>query len=101
MSALLADHSTVAVSGTAQNQGRFYDRFEHVIYIGVPLEVLLERVRNRTNNPYGRTADQQADIAKYVAEVEPRIARTATLELDGLLSVTALTDSVERCLRSS
>lgn len=37
MSALLSEHDTIAVSGTAQNQGRFYDRFEHVIYLRVPL----------------------------------------------------------------
>lgn len=100
MSALLAEHPTIAVSGTAQNQGRFYDRFEHVVYLYVPLEVLLERVRARTNNPYGKAADQQADITRYVSEVEPLIRRGATLELDGLLPVQALADRVEHCLRS-
>jgi shikimate kinase len=100
MSALLAQHTTIAVSGTAQNQGRFDDRFEHVIYLRVPLEVLLERVRVRTNNPYGKTAEQQADITRYVAEVEPLIRRTATLELDGLLTISVLADRVEKCLRS-
>jgi shikimate kinase len=100
MSALLAEHTTIAVSGTAQNQGRFYDRFEHVIYLRVPLEMLLERVRVRTNNPYGKTAEHQADITRYVAEVEPLIRRTATLELDGLLTISVLADRVENCLRS-
>jgi shikimate kinase len=101
MSALLAEHSTVAVSGTAQNQGRFYDRFEHVIYLRVPLDVLLDRVGARSNNPYGKTAEQQADIAKYVVEVEPLIRRTATLELDGLMPVHVLAEHVEHCLLSS
>jgi shikimate kinase len=87
MSALLSQHDTIAVSGTAQSQGRFHDRFEHVIYLQVPLEVLLERVRSRINKPYGKTSDQQADITRYVAEAEPRIRRAATLELDGLLPV--------------
>lgn len=100
MRALLTEHDTIAVAGTAQNQGRFYDRFEHVIYLRVPLEMLLERVHSRTNNPYGKTADQQADITRYVAEVEPLIRRTATLELNGLLPVLELTDRVEQCLRS-
>jgi shikimate kinase len=100
MNALLAEHTTIAVSGTAQNQGRFYDRFEHVIYLRVPLEMLLHRVRVRTNNPYGKTAEHQADITRYVAEVEPLIRRTATLELDGLLTISALADRVENCLRS-
>lgn len=101
MSALLSEHATIAVSGTAQNQGGFYDRFEHVIYLHVPLEVLLERVRTRTNNPYGKSADQQDDIARYVAEVEPLLRRTATLELDGMLPVPDLTDRIEQCLRCS
>jgi shikimate kinase len=101
MSALLAEHPTIAVAGTAQNQGRFYDRFEHVVYLFVPLDVLLDRVRARTNNPYGKAAEQQADITRYVSEVEPLIRRSATLELDGLLPVQALADRVEHCLRPS
>ncbi len=100
MSTLLAEHTTIAVSGTAQNQGRFYDRFEHVIYLHVPLATLLERVQSRTNNPYGKTAEHQADITRYVAEVEPLIRRNVTLELDGLLTISALADRVENCLGS-
>jgi shikimate kinase len=100
MNALLAEHATIAVSGTAENQGRFYDRFEHVIYLHVPLTVLIERVRTRTNNPYGTKAEQQAEITRYVAEVEPLIRRTATLELDGRLPIPSLADRVEHCLRS-
>jgi shikimate kinase len=100
MSALLAEHPTIAVSGTASNQGRFYDRFEHVVYLYVPLDTLLDRVRARTNNPYGQTAEDQADITRYVAEVEPLIRRSATLELDGLLPIPALADLVEQCLRT-
>lgn len=101
MSALLSEHATIAVCGTAENQGRFYDRFEHVIYLYVPLEVLLDRVRARSNNPYGKSAEQQADIAKYVVEAEPLIRRTATLELDGLIPVQVLAEHVELCLLSS
>jgi shikimate kinase len=101
MAALPAQHSTIAVCGTAENQGSFYDRFEHVIYLYVPIEVLLDRVRARSTNPYGKTAEQQADIAKYVAEVEPLIRKTATLELDGLLPVEVLAERVEQCLTSS
>ncbi len=60
MSALLDRHGDVVVSGTVENQGRFYDRFEHVVLLSAPVEVLIERVASRTNNPYGRSADQQA-----------------------------------------
>jgi shikimate kinase len=54
MGSLLDRHSTVVVSGTVENQGRFYDRFHHVILLSAPLGVLVDRVANRSNNPYGR-----------------------------------------------
>lgn len=101
MDALLTEHATIAVCGTAENQGHFYDRFEHVIYLYVPLEVLLERVRSRSTNPYGKSTEEQADIAKYVVEVEPLIRRTAPLELSGLLPVDVLADRIERYLTST
>src|SRR5689334_22216613 len=71
MSALLARHGDLVVSGTVANQGRFYDRFHHVVLLSAPLDVLLHRVSHRTNNPYGRTPEQRAEIAEYVRTVEP------------------------------
>jgi shikimate kinase len=72
----------VVVSGTVENQGRFYDRFDHVVLLSAPLDVLIERVTKRTNNPYGNDPEQHAEIAGYVATVEPLLRRGATLELD-------------------
>jgi hypothetical protein len=54
MDQLLARHQDVIVSGTADNQGRFYDRFHHVVLLSAPLHVLVERVTGRTNNPTAR-----------------------------------------------
>ena len=58
------------VSGTVENQGRFFDRFDHVGLLSAP-EVLFERATTRKGNPYGRTAEQQAEIRRYVTEIEP------------------------------
>jgi hypothetical protein len=63
-----------------------------------PLDVLLGRVRRRTANPYGRTAEQQAEIVRYVTEVEPLIRSTATRELDATRPVAVLADEVEALL---
>lgn len=95
MSDLLSQHADVVVSGTAENQGRFYDRFEHVVLLSAPVDVLIERIATRTNNPYGRTAEQQRDVRRYVREVEPLLRRDATVELDGRRSVADLADDVE------
>lgn len=95
MSELLARHEDVVVSGTAENQGRFYDRFEHVVLLSAPVGVLINRVRTRVNNPYGRTAAQQAEIRQYVLEVEPLLRQGATFELDGRLPIAQLADSIQ------
>jgi shikimate kinase len=95
MGRLLTKHQHVIVSGTVENQGTFYDRFEHVVLLSAPVDVLIERVSRRTNNPYGKTAEQQAEIAGYVRTVEPLLRRGATLELDGRQPITQLADLVE------
>ena len=95
MNELLAEHSEVVVSGTVENQGRFYDRFEHVVLLSAPLPVLVERVSRRTNNPYGKTPEQRAEIARYVDTVEPLLRRGATVELDGQRPVSELADVIE------
>jgi dephospho-CoA kinase len=100
MAGLLAHHSDVVVSGTVENQGRFYDRFEHVVLLSAPVEVLLERVRTRTNNPYGRLEHQRAEIVHYVQTVEPLLRAGSTLELDGRRPVAELADVLEKLLDS-
>jgi hypothetical protein len=95
MSGLLDREPDVVVAGTVDNQGDFYDRFDHVVLLTAPLGVLIERVSSRTTNPYGRTADEQAEIARYVQTVEPLLRRTATIELDGQASIDELACAVE------
>lgn len=95
MSELLDREPDVVVAGTVDNQGDFYDRFDHVVLLSAPLDILIERVSSRTTNPYGQTADEQAEIAQYVQTVEPLLRRTATIELDGQASVNELAGAVE------
>jgi len=95
MSILLSDHADMFVAGTADNQGRFYDRFHHVVLLSAPLHVLLTRVASRTNNPYGKGPQEQADVARYVDAVEPLLRRTASIELDGQRPASELADLIE------
>lgn len=95
MDSLLSQHDDIVVSGTAENQGKFYDRFDHVILLSAPVETLIERVSRRTNNPYGHAQGHQDEIRTYVREIEPLLRRGASLELDGRLPVAELADAVE------
>ena len=42
------------VSGCVSNQGEFYDRFEAVVLLSAPADVILERVGGRTTNEFGK-----------------------------------------------
>jgi shikimate kinase len=98
MQRLLSGHHDVVLSGTVDNQVRFYDRFEHIVLISAPLDVLLQRVTERTNNRYGRTPAERDEIAGYVQTVEPLLRRGATVELDGRLPVAELADAIQRLI---
>lgn len=98
MDELLADRSDVVVSGTVENQARFYDRFDEVVLLSAPLRVLIDRVRLRTNNPYGGSAEQQAEIGHFTRTVEPLLRKGATVELDGRRPVSELADTIERLM---
>lgn len=95
MTHLLRSRDHVVVGGTAENQGDFYDRFDHVVLLSAPLHVLLDRVRHRQDNPYGHAAHERAAIRRHVAEVEPLLRRGADIELDGRKPVHELADAVE------
>jgi shikimate kinase len=101
MAALLAEQAEVVVSGTVENQVRFYDRFDHIVLLSAPLGVLLGRVAKRSNNPYGKAPEHQAAIERYVTEVEPLLRRSATVELDGQRPIEELADTVEQLLNGT
>ncbi len=59
MTALMANEDegpSLYVSGTVSNQGRFYDRFDAVVLLSAPVDVLLSRIQCRTTNSYGKSS---------------------------------------------
>ena len=70
------------VQGCVRNQSKFYDRFDAVVLLSAPVEVMLERVAHRTTNDYGKTQLERAMILVDHAEVEPRLRAGCTHELD-------------------
>jgi shikimate kinase len=84
MAELLTDHEGpyLYVSGTVSNQGRFYDGFDAVVLLSAPTDVLLSRIETRTTNPFGKTPAQREAVLRDLAEIEPRLRRTCTHEID-------------------
>ena len=87
------------VSGTVSNQGRFYPRFDAIVLLTAPLEVLLARVAARKTNDYGKADTERAEIIHYVATVEPLLRAGATAEIDTRAPVSAVADELEMIAR--
>ncbi|PGH43660.1 shikimate kinase [Micromonospora sediminicola] len=84
------------VAGCRSNQGRFYPSFDHVVLLSAPAEVLLTRIADRTDNPYGKRAEERAEILRNLAEVEPLLRATATAEVDASAPVESVVGHLER-----
>jgi shikimate kinase len=97
MDALLAGKpsGSLFVAGCASNQGRFYDRFDAVVLLSVPVEVLLERLASRDTSDFGKDPADRARILQDLAEVEPRLRATATAELVTRRPVGEVVDAIE------
>src|SRR5215210_1064292 len=76
------DGANLYVSGTVSNQGRFYPRFDAVVLLSAPADVLLRRIETRTTNDYGKAGDDRPLILRHLAEVEPLLRATCTHEVD-------------------
>lgn len=98
MRELLLRSPHIAVSAAVENQSELYALFDHVVLLSAPVEVYLERVRNRSNNSYGTTPEQQEQIRVYTRDVEPLLRRGATHEFDAQRSLTDLADEIESLL---
>jgi len=76
------DDRSLFVAGGARNQSKFYDRFDAVVLLSAPADVILDRVARRTTNEYGKTPLERAEILADLAEVEPLLRQECTHELD-------------------
>ncbi len=83
------------VAGCKTNQGAFYPMFDEIVLLSAPAEVLLERIATRRDNPYGRSPEERSLILRHVAEVEPLLRATATLEIDAALPIESVVEQLE------
>jgi hypothetical protein len=95
---LLAEHDDGAlfVSGCVSNQGTFYPRFDAVVLLSAPADVILGRVAARDTNGYGKTDAQRGLIVHHLVTVEPLLRAGATAEIDARAPVGDVVDALER-----
>jgi dephospho-CoA kinase len=76
------DADVLFVSGCAANMGKFLSRFDHVILLSAPAEVIVERLATRTTNNYGKRPEEIARTLELIETIEPRLRRVVGYEID-------------------
>lgn len=70
------------IAGCVSNQGEHYPRFDAVVLLSAPVEVILERLSLRTTNDFGKCAAERDRILLDLAVVEP-LLRAGAKSRDG------------------
>ena len=91
---------TLFVSGTAENQGAFYDRFDAVVLLTAPADVLLERIAARTTNDYGKAPEERERVLEHIASVEPLLRATCTHEVEASAPLAEVVARLEEIARA-
>jgi shikimate kinase len=76
------DNDVLFLGGCAENMGQFLPQFDLVVLLRAPADVLVERLRSRTTNPYGKHPDEVARVLDQMDTVEPLLRRVAEYEID-------------------
>jgi hypothetical protein len=76
------DDRTLFVQGCVRNQGKFYDRFDAVVLLSAPAQVLLSRIASRKTNNWGKSPAERDLILHELDTVEPLLRAACTHELD-------------------
>ncbi|MDT8307701.1 MAG: hypothetical protein RRC07_17335, partial [Anaerolineae bacterium] len=87
------------VAGTAINQGKFHVQFDYIILLSAPAEVIVERLVQRRNNPYGSTPRTLARVLEHLETVEPLLRRAAGHEIDASAPVEEVVAAVLRIVQ--
>ena len=93
------DAEALFVSGTVSNQHKFYPQFDHVVLLSAPTPVIVDRLARRTNNPYGKSPAELAEVLGYIETVEPLLRRGATAEVDTSWPVDEVVERIVRLVR--
>jgi dephospho-CoA kinase len=98
MEGLLDEHEegVLFISGTADNQGTFYPRFDAIVLLSAPAEVVLERIAGRETNDFGKSDAERELILHHLATVEPLLRAGATAEIDTRAPLAEVVDALER-----
>jgi hypothetical protein len=75
------DAAVLFVAGCEENQVKFHPRFDLIILLSAPVEVLTKRLASRTTNSFGKASGELARVLDDLRAVEPLLGKAATHEI--------------------
>jgi dephospho-CoA kinase len=90
------DAPVLFVAGCEDNQVQFHPRFDHIVLLSAPAEVLAGRLAARTGNPYGKAPGELDRIMADLRMVEPLLRRVADHEISTTMPVDEVVTAVLR-----
>ena len=98
--ALLAAHADDVVFFAGCSEEQALIEWDVRVLLSVPEDVLVQRLRSRTTNAFGRRDAELALILDDVREVEPLMRASADVVIDATLPPAEVADQVQRAAAS-
>ena len=96
-----SSNAPLFIAGCSSNQGKFYPFFDYKILFSAPLEIMLDRVAQRTSNPYGKSETERNEIRWNFEHIQPLLKKSADLEIDSTaMNVVEITDFLSNLVSS-
>jgi shikimate kinase len=94
------DAEVLFLSGCASNMGKFRSQFDQIILLSAPVDVIVERLASRTNNPYGKRSYEVDRVLELIKTVEPLLRRIASYEINASARLDDIVTDVLRFVQS-
>lgn len=88
------DTDILFVSGCAENMTTLLPKFDHVVLLSAPAQVVAERLRARSNNPFGKRPEELTQVMALLESVEPLLRKVADTEIDTTLELRQIVTKV-------
>ena len=90
------DADVLFVAGCEENQVPFHPRFDVIILLSAPAEILAGRLASRTGNPYGKTTGELRRVFDDLQAVEPLLRQAADHEIRTTMPLSDVVTTVLR-----
>jgi dephospho-CoA kinase len=90
------DADLLFLSGCAENMRLFLPQFDLIVLLSASPDTIIERLKTRADNSYGKHPDELARVLALQQTVEPLLRKVATHEIDTSAPVEEVSGAILR-----